>query len=166
MRIIILSDTHMPRMAKAIPKPLAEELQKADYILHIGDWQTLEVYETLKKYAPIEGVAGNVDAPDVVEKFGYKKIVELDGVRIGMTHGHGKGTTTEKRAQLAFAEEKVDIILFGHSHIPVKKEINGVIFFNPGSATDKRRQSHFSFGILQVHDGRFQIDHIYYESKS
>ena len=73
MKVIVISDTHMPKRAKSLPSRLREELKTADMILHAGDWQTKEVYEELKVYAPIEGVCGNVDGQDLIDRFGYQK---------------------------------------------------------------------------------------------
>ena len=164
MKVIVISDTHMPRMAKSLPPRLKEELRTADLILHAGDWQTKEVYEELKAYAPVDGVCGNVDGQDLIEQFGLTKIISLEGYRIGLIHGHGKKGTTEQRALDAFSGSEVDLIIFGHSHIPVHKEINGKILFNPGSPTDKRRQSHYSFGIIRI-DENLSVEHVFYSDK-
>ncbi len=164
MKVIVISDTHMPRMAKGLPPTLKEELKTADLILHAGDWQTREVYEELTSYAPVEGVCGNVDGQDLIDQFGYQKILTLEGYRIGLVHGHGKKGTTEGRAIEAFSGMELDLIIFGHSHIPVKKDMNGTILFNPGSPTDKRRQSEYSFGIVRIGNG-LSVEHVFYSNK-
>lgn len=164
INIIALSDTHMPRMAKALPPRLVEELKSADFILHAGDWQTIEIYEELKKFAPVEGVCGNVDGEELVERFGLQKVLEIGGFRIGLVHGHGRKGTTEQRALDAFKEEQVDVIVFGHSHIPVLKKVNGVFLLNPGSPTDKRRQENYSFAIIRL-GSEIEIEHVFYPSK-
>ncbi|WP_409270344.1 metallophosphoesterase family protein [Neobacillus sp. SCS-31] len=91
-----------------------------------------------------------MDGNDVKSLFPDKKIIQAGKFRIGLVHGHGIGKTTEKRAIEAFIGEKVDCIIYGHSHIPVHKFTEGILLFNPGSATDKRRQKQFSYGILEV----------------
>ncbi|MGM9931863.1 metallophosphoesterase family protein [Pradoshia sp.] len=164
MKIIALSDTHMPRMAKSLPGRLVEELKDADYILHAGDWQTMDVYEELKKFAPVDGVCGNVDSGELVGKFGLQKVRTFEDFRIGIVHGHGKKGTTEQRALAAFADEEVDLILFGHSHIPLLKEVNGILLLNPGSPTDKRRQEHYSFAIIRL-GSEMAVEHVFYSSK-
>lgn len=70
-------------------------------------------------------MAGNVDDARIVERFGYKRLVEIEGKRIGIVHGHGQGGTTPTRARKAFADTEVDCILFGHSHIPFKEDVQG-----------------------------------------
>jgi len=167
MKVGVVSDTHMTRMSKALPQALTEEFRKVDLILHLGDWVDMVVYDQLAALAPVEGIAGNNDGWDIIQKFGERKILQLDGVRIGMVHGHtpysGKGT--DGNALKAFADEEVDCILFGHSHQPLMRNENGILLFNPGSPTDKRREPLYSFGILDIEDGAISARHVFYESK-
>jgi len=164
MKIIVLSDTHMPKKAKALPPRLLEELKGADLIIHAGDWQTVDVYNHLKTFAKVEGVFGNVDGEDIKEMFPEKRIVEAGNYKIGITHGHGTRKTTEKRAVQKFADEKVDCIIFGHSHIPIKKYDQGILLFNPGSPTDKRRQEKFSFGVINIGES-LEAEHIFFQKE-
>ncbi|MFB5197522.1 metallophosphoesterase family protein [Neobacillus sp. KR4-4] len=161
MKIIVLSDTHMPKRGKSLPPRLLEELKDADLIIHAGDWQTIDVYDLLKAFAKVEGVFGNVDGKDIKEMFPEKRIVEAGGYKLGITHGHGTRKTTEKRAVQKFADEKVDCIIFGHSHIPIKKYEQGILIFNPGSPTDKRRQENYSFGIINIGES-LEAEHIFF----
>jgi uncharacterized protein len=161
MKIVVLSDTHLPKRNKGLPARLIEELRGADLTIHAGDWQTLDVYKELQTYARVEGVYGNVDNEEIVRLLPDKKVVEVCGFRIGITHGHGKGKTTEKRAIAAFEDEKVDCIIFGHSHIPVMRYEGDILLFNPGSPTDKRRQKLFSFGVISISD-KMVAEHIFF----
>ncbi|MGE6203487.1 metallophosphoesterase family protein [Guptibacillus hwajinpoensis] len=166
MNVVVVSDTHMPRMAKELPQALKDELYHADLIIHVGDWQTQAVYEELKSYAPIKGVYGNVDEAFFINKFNEKLILDLESHRIGVTHGHGKGKTTEQRAVAQFQGDDVELILFGHTHIPLHKEYDGKIIFNPGSPTDKRRQARYSFGKLTVERNKpLHIEHVFFIEK-
>lgn len=165
MKIGIISDTHIPKRAKKLPKALITGLKGVDLILHAGDWQTLEVCYELRKIAPVEGVIGNVDGEDLHKVFGKKKVFDFGKVLVGMTHGDGKRKTTEGRIIDIFKEDNVDIIIFGHSHIPVLKNHNGCTLFNPGSPTDKRKQPEFSYGILEITDA-VTLEHVYYNDKS
>lgn len=160
MKIVVLSDTHLPKKNKGLPARLIEELRGADLIIHAGDWQTLDVYKELQTYARVEGVYGNVDNEEIAGLLPDKKVVEVCGFRIGITHGHGKGQTTEKRAIAAFEDEKVDCIIFGHSHIPAMRYEGDLLLFNPGSPTDKRRQKLFSFGVISISD-KMVAEHIF-----
>ncbi|MBL0385250.1 metallophosphoesterase [Tumebacillus sp. ITR2] len=166
MKIGVVSDTHMPKMGKQLPRALREGLLGVDLILHAGDWQTLAVYEWLAKIAPVEGVAGNVDGEEIVEKFGRKKVISVGSFQIGLVHGDGKGKSTEQRARAAFLEESVDVIVFGHSHIPLVREEGGVLLFNPGSPTDKRKQPRFSYGLITVEESSIRAEHVFYDDKN
>ncbi|WP_341202224.1 metallophosphoesterase family protein [Planomicrobium okeanokoites] len=163
-KVLILSDTHIPARAKQLPKILLDACAEADLILHAGDWQNLDVFFELSAYTETIGVAGNVDPWEIVDRFGKKKIVTVENLKIGIVHGDGTGKTTEQRAVEAFAEDKVDLIVFGHSHIPLMKEINGVTLFNPGSPTDKRRQPQYSFGLLEVGE-KWTVQHIFFDKE-
>lgn len=162
MKIVVLSDTHLPKKKMRLPKRLTDEIKDADLIIHAGDWSTMEVYNQLQTFAKVEGVYGNVDHDLIMEKLPEKIIIDVNDYRIGVTHGHGKGKTTEKRAIEAFNGEKVDCIIYGHSHIPIKKYENDILIFNPGSPTDKRRQEKYSFGVLYLRESTMEADHIFF----
>ncbi|MCM3612050.1 metallophosphoesterase [Planococcus sp. MERTA32b] len=163
-KVLILSDTHIPARAKKLPRILLDACEEADLILHAGDWQTLDVFFELSAYTETIGVAGNVDPWEIVDRFGKKKIVTVENLKIGIVHGDGISKTTEQRAVEAFAEDEVDLIIFGHSHIPIMKEINGVVLFNPGSPTDKRRQPQYSFGILETGE-EWKLRHVFFDKE-
>ncbi|CAM3491054.1 metallophosphoesterase family protein [Marinicrinis lubricantis] len=166
LKAAIVSDTHIPSpRAKSLPGWLVSILEQSDVILHLGDFNTMEVVRQLEAFAPIYGVYGNNDDEEVVSYFPERKSIELEGIRIGLIHGHGKSRTTETRAWDAFASEQPDIIMFGHSHIPLDKIRDGIRLFNPGSPTDKRRQPQYSCGILKIDNGQFQLEHIYSKEK-
>ncbi|KGP81894.1 MULTISPECIES: metallophosphoesterase family protein [unclassified Paenibacillus] len=165
MNIIVISDTHLPRKARTLPEPLLEALANADLILHAGDWSDWDVYKLLSTYAPVEGVAGNTDPPEIGQKLGFSRIVEADGLRLGLVHGHLGAKSTEQNAIHTFAGQQVDAVTFGHSHIPVMHTVNDVLIFNPGSPTDRRRQPQYSFGILTTELGKLQAEHVFFDKK-
>ena len=159
MRIAIVSDTHLPRFGRALPPALIDGFAREgiERILHAGDWTTTLAVDLLEAVAPVDGVAGNNDGPELHERFGTRRLLDLDGVRIGITHGHlGPGRTTEERAVRRFEDEdpRPNVIVFGHSHIPsVRRLASGRWLINPGSPTDKRRQPDFTWGMLEVDAG-------------
>jgi putative phosphoesterase len=156
VRIAITSDTHLPRFGRELPRALVEgfERERIERILHAGDWTTTLAVDLLERIAPVEGVAGNNDGPELHGRFGTRKVLELDGVRIGITHGHlGQGRSTEERAIRAFedADLRPDVVVFGHSHIPeVRRLASGRWLINPGSPTDKRRQPAYTWALLEL----------------
>ena len=158
MRIAILSDTHLPRFGRVLPPWLIASLEaaKVGRILHAGDWTTSLAVDLLEALAPVDGVAGNNDGPELHERFGTRRVIEIDGVRIGLTHGHlGPGRTTEERARNAFgAEPCLNAVVFGHSHMPqVRRLGSGTWLVNPGSPTDKRRQPYPTWALASIEDG-------------
>lgn len=166
MKIGVVSDTHMYGNKAYLPQALRDGLAGVDLILHAGDWVSLEVVKLLEEIAPVDGVAGNNDGPEIIDRFGTQKLLRLENVIVGIVHGDGFGKTTERRAYEAFAGEPVDVIVFGHSHVPYIEERAGTLLFNPGSPTDKRRQTLYSYGILNIRDGnRIEAKHHFYESK-
>ncbi len=168
MKIVVVSDTHMPKMSKKLPERLIRELKTAGAVIHAGDWTNMSVYEALKAYAPTYGVAGNNDGADIVRKFGLRKRIVFEGCRIGIVHGHGTRSRkdTESHALEAFKGVQLDALIYGHSHIPILRRQGEMVIFNPGSPTDKRRQSLYSFGILEVSGGSLSAKHIFYGDKT
>ncbi|AET68891.1 phosphoesterase, MJ0936 family [Desulfosporosinus orientis DSM 765] len=158
MHIVVLSDTHL-REGKSLPKIVWDHLEKADLILHAGDLTHMSLINELACIAPVRGVSGNCDGWDV--RLPDQDIVECESLKIGLIHGSsGKGKTTPERAYYAFLESEVDIIVFGHSHSPFMEWRNGILLFNPGSPTDKRREQNFSFGLMDIEHGQVKAKHV------
>ena len=152
MRVAVVSDTHSPRRWKALPPAVADQLAGADVILHAGDVCTADVLETLSLLAPVHAVLGNNDLPEVAD-WGAPETLELtlDGLRVAMIHDSGPATGRAGRMRRRFAQ--ADLVVFGHSHIPMDLTEAGLRIFNPGSPTDRRRQPHGTVGLLDIEDG-------------
>lgn len=148
MRVGVLSDTHVPTRAPALPQEVLEGLAGVDLILHAGDIVERGVLNLLREIAPVEAVAGNMDPLDLVQELGRRKVLDIGGFRIGLTHGDGRGAAAPARAAAAFSD--VDCIIFGHSHEPFCEKRDGVLLFNPGSPTDKGWQQAYSYGLLYL----------------
>lgn len=152
MKAGVLSDTHIPKRAKGLPEKVIQAFRNVDHIIHAGDITSPEVLSELERLAPVIAVSGNVDPEPLQKALGSKKIITLNGYTIGITHGHGSGGKTLDRAMKCFEKDDVDCIIFGHSHNPFCEYINGILMFNPGSPTDKRRNELYSFGILELEE--------------
>lgn len=150
MKIGVLADTHIPRSAKALPEKVYDIFKGMDLIIHAGDIVEESVLSALNILAPVLAVYGNRDSEALKQKLPEKRILELNGFRIGVFHGHGEKGTTMDRLSTFFPEQRLDCIIFGHSHIPYNQIINGTLYFNPGSPTVKKRQKHPSVGILTL----------------
>lgn len=152
LNVLVLSDTHMPVRARALPTSLVEALRRADLILHAGDLATLSVLDDLKQYAPVHAVSGNVDTPEVRMALPRRLVIPIGRFQVGLVHGDGPSGSTLSRARSAFARDSVDAVVFGHSHQPYLEWVDGRLFLNPGSPTDKRNQPEPSFAWLHVSD--------------
>jgi len=151
MRIGVISDTHIPNRADKIPEAVCEDFKKVDMILHAGDFVELSVLEKLKTLAPVKAVIGNMDHPEVVNLLSKKEIIEAGNFKIGLIHGYGPPFGLQERIKKEFTG-KVDIIVYGHSHRAVKEMKDGILFFNPGSVTDKVFSPYNSYGIIEIND--------------
>ena len=153
LRVLVVSDTHIPDFAKELPAALAEEAKRSDLILHAGDVTSATVLEELARYAPVHAAIGNNDGPDISRWGGRLEVrLELDGIQIAMLHDSGPSKGREGRMRRRFPD--ADVVVFGHSHIPIDVEVGGQRLFNPGSPTWKRRQPQPTYGVLEIRDGR------------
>ena len=153
MRVVTISDTHAPRRWKSCPAPVAAYLRQADLILHAGDVCTAAVLDELAAYAAVRCVIGNNDGPDVAA-WGATPALELDldGLKVAMIHDSGQAAGRTARMRRRFPG--ADLVVFGHSHIPLDQSGDGLRIFNPGSPTDRRRQPRGTIGVLRIEQGR------------
>jgi uncharacterized protein len=155
MRILVLSDTHIPVAAKSLPAQVEEEARHCDACLHAGDLISYEVFERLSELTETHAVCGNMDDDPVEKKLPSKKIIKLGDITVALTHGHGAPTNVMDSVKKIFANEtaNIDIFVFGHSHVPCDIEEHGKIYFNPGSPTDTIFSKKRTYGILEI-DGK------------
>lgn len=157
----------MPRHGLVLPAALVEGLRGIDLIVHCGDMVDAMAIPLLEAIAPLEAVAGNNDPAELQRRFGKRKVLQFGEVRVGVVHGHeGTGRSTLARAQNAFKNDSVDAILFGHSHVPYCQRHDGVLLFNPGSPTDRRRQREYSYGIIRIVGKNLEPQLFHYTDKS
>jgi len=154
MVIAVISDTHLPRGGRRLPEACVERIAAADLLLHAGDFSTLEVLHELASIRPpLFGVHGNVDSADVRRLLPAERSLEAEGARIAMVHDAGPRTGRLDRMRRRFGE-RVDVVVFGHSHLPLHEEApDGFQIFNPGSPTERRRAPAHTMGVITVRDG-------------
>jgi uncharacterized protein len=145
VRLLLLSDTHLPVRAKALQPQVWRLVEEADVVIHAGDWVDVALLDALEaRAARVVGVAGNNDGHELRARLGEVARVELDGVRIAVTHETGAAAGRERRCDERFGPESSapsDVLVFGHSHIPWDSvSPAGLRLLNPGSPTDRRRQ--------------------------
>ena len=151
MKIGVISDTHISREKPHLPDVIYNAFKDVDLILHAGDLVGISVLDELKKLAETQAVYGNMDGPKVRKVLPEKRIIKAGKFTIGLTHGHGPPFNLIDRVKREFTE-KVDVIVFGHSHSPINEARDGILFFNPGSLTDKIFARYNSYGILTIND--------------
>ena len=150
MRIGVISDTHIPVVTPKLSDRILEEFRGVDLILHAGDIVSQPVLDLLGTVSRVEAVCGNMDHLGLCETLPYKKIIEAGDFRIGLTHGFGAPGALVDWVRQKFDGEKVDAIVFGHSHHAMNEVVDGILMFNPGTATDRRFSHDLSIGMLDL----------------
>ena len=145
----VISDTHIPHFKK-LPEAIWEYFAEVELIIHAGDLSVLSVVSELETIAPVVAVQGNVESDEVILKLPIKRVIVIGNCRIGIVHILGDASNRVRQARQEFPDARV--VVFGHSHIPLNEEHDGQLLFNPGSATDRRRQPRCSIGMLHVDD--------------
>jgi len=152
MKIGVISDTHIPDKSEHIPQEILNAFKQVDLVVHAGDLVDLKVINELNSVcARVVAVVGNMDHGEIKIKYPVKEILNLEGFKIGIMHGWGAPLTLTEVLKDAFKADKPDVIIFGHSHKPMNEQIDGILFFNPGSATDAVAQ-YCSYGIIEIKD--------------
>jgi putative phosphoesterase len=168
-RVGVIADTHVPQRLARLPDGIADAFRGVDLILHAGDLNKRRVLDDLNRIALTLAVAGNADL------FGTglpaRRVIEIGGKRIGLTHGHGNwprylwrkmidllGYNNEFYARAARAEferDRVDAVIFGHTHRPYLSTLGGVLVFNPGPvAPDYYTTRGPQVGLLRIEPDR------------
>lgn len=151
--VAVVSDTHVPQRAKALPSEVWQAVEKSDLVIHAGDWTSLALLdEFAARSSRLLAVRGNNDGPEFEGRLPLVARATVEGVRITVVHETGDKAGREVRADREHPAS--DLIVFGHSHIPwdtVTPE--GRRMLNPGSPTDRRRQPNRTFLTLTLDDG-------------
>lgn len=154
VRLLLTTDTHLPKRARELAPELLAELSRADVVFHAGDWvdsATLDLFEARSRR--LVAVYGNNDGPDLRARLPEVARVELDGVRFAVVHETGPARGREDRCAARFPD--TDVLVFGHSHIPWDTTApGGPRLLNPGSPTDRRRMPHRTYMTAELAGGR------------
>jgi putative phosphoesterase len=149
-KILVLSDTHIPRAAHDLPKEVYEAIGTVDMILHAGDFVERDLFHKLSALKETKAVYGNMDPKELRDILNPKDVIRIGRFKIGLIHGYGPPRELISMTRQQFSG--VDAIVFGHSHAATNIVKDGVLFFNPGSPTDKIFAAYNSYGILEVGD--------------
>lgn len=155
MRIAVLADTHIPKRAKRLSDAAWSILRSSQLVFHAGDIVSqsffVDLYSELR--VPLYAVLGNNDVePWLIEHVPETASVEIEGVKFALIHDSGSKEGRANRMARRFPE--AHMVVFGHSHIPINERHDNIWLFNPGSATDRRRQPQCTMGIIEIENGQ------------
>jgi len=147
VRIGVISDTHLTSCDERLTRLLKDYFKDADLILHAGDLVDLRVLDAFAG-KEVKAVCGNMDLPSVRQSLPKKLIFDLNNYRVGLIHGWGMPYGIESK--LLREVGRVDCLVYGHTHRATNTVKDGILFFNPGSATDRRFGSRNTIGMLEI----------------
>ena len=143
----VISDTHLSGFDAGLARIVAEHFKDVDFILHAGDLVDLRVLDIFAGFE-VKAVSGNMDNTQVKEIYPEQLIIEIKGFSIGLVHGWGSPLGIEEKISRKLGN--MNCVVYGHTHKPANYKKNGILFFNPGSAMDKRFAETRSIGILEI----------------
>ncbi len=156
MRLLLTTDTHVPKRARDLPAALWAEVDAADVVFHAGDWVDVPLLDALEaRSRRLVAVYRNNDGPALRARLPEVARVTLDGVRFAVIHETGDAKGREARCAATFPD--ADVLVFGHSHIPWDTVApSGLRLLNPGSPTDRRRQPYCTYMTATVTGGELR----------
>jgi putative phosphoesterase len=167
----VLADTHIPDRVPELNSKIVTIFRQAEVaaILHAGDVSVPRVIQELEVVAPVHAVRGNRDI-FYLRNLPLRLQLNIGGVSIGMAHGHGTfprymidkvdrsiyGRFDQKYIQRMLQSfPDVDVIVFGHLHVPYNLHLDGKLLFNPGSTSSPwPRTAPPTFGLLHLEQGK------------
>ena len=154
MRLLLIADTHLPRRARDLPAQVWQEVAEADLVVHAGDWTSVELLDRLEdRSRALLACWGNNDGSALRARLPEVAHAVVEGMRLGVVHETGSAAGREARADAAHPD--VDVLVFGHSHIPWDTTTPaGRRLLNPGSPTDRRRQPVCTYMTARSAGGR------------
>ncbi len=155
-RLLLIADTHVPRRARDMPAQVWDAVTDADVVFHAGDWIDVALLDALEDASSrLVGVYGNNDGPDLRRRLPEVARETIGGVRFAVVHETGATAGRERRCQALYPD--VDVLVFGHSHIPWDTTTeSGLRLLNPGSPTDRRRQPYCTYMTATAVGGRLE----------
>lgn len=147
MKIGIISDTHGLLRAQVF-----DVFAGVEHILHAGDVGRGDILTELEAIAPVTAVWGNVDGWEIRGRVPEVARIELGGVSVAMLHGMQLGSPTPEKA--AGAQPDAGLVVFGHSHRPLIRQVGSVLAVNPGSAGPRRFKDPVTVALAELEDGR------------
>jgi putative phosphoesterase len=151
-KIGVISDTH------GLLRPEVFKIFKGvDLIIHAGDIGSKTIISSLRKISKVIAVKGNIDEEEWAKKFPVTKLIKFGLITIFLIHNIN-GLKFDP------STKNINIIIYGHSHMPNNEQKGNVLYFNPGSAGKKRFNLPISVGLMEVKNQKIKAKHIYIEN--
>ncbi len=156
LRIGVVADTH----SRELPKMMLKDFKSVDLIIHAGDFCDTSDYKVFSAIKEVKAVYGNMDTAAIHKLFPRRQIFKLGAFTVGLFHGEGPPKTILEKVKEEFQKDKVDIVIFGHSHQPLNQKEGNVLYFNPGSPNDTVFAPYCTYGILEIANKDFSAKHV------
>ncbi len=150
MRIVVISDTHL-EAPEGLPSHVVSQMDHADLVVHCGDFVGIKILEFLRDRFNLKAVQGNMDSAEVCAELPRQCVVDVGSTRVGIIHGWGAPFRLAQRVLKQLPP--VDILLFGHSHVPFQEQIGSTYVFNPGTLSSFALKLKRTYGIIELRDG-------------
>jgi putative phosphoesterase len=154
-----MSDTHLRVPNELLEHILVDLFADAHMILHAGDIVSRRVLDRLDE-SNVIAVCGNMDDYEILGLIPQVRILSVEGKRLGMIHGWGSKDGLAERVLSRFGNDRPDIIVYGHSHVPFCGEVEGIYMFNPGAASWNRYVGSATVGVLEISEGTITGDFV------
>ncbi len=154
MRYGVLADTH-----GALHPEIPDLFEGVAEIFHAGDVGSERVLEELAAVAPVIAVQGNMDGSPALARLPERRVLEREGRRIVLLHGHLVRAAHPALLREATRDARPDLVIFGHTHEPLAEELSGVVFFNPGAAGKPRFRAKPTVGFLEIDSASLRVGH-------
>ena len=152
IRVLVMSDTHVPLRARDLPPQLWDEVERADLVVHAGDWVDVATLDRLEtRSSALLACWGNNDGLELRARLPEVARATVGGVRVAVVHETGAKERRGERMRAAYPD--TDLLVFGHSHIPWDTTHAGLRLLNPGSPTDRRREPFCTYLTARLADG-------------
>lgn len=155
MQITIISDTHTNSI-NSLPAEAVDDIKFSDITIHAGDFDSYRLYSQLAEISQkLVCVRGNMDTDDQFSEIPEQLDINLEGISIGISHGTGSPDNILNR--LMYKHQNARLIIFGHIHKPLYKNISGVDFLNPGSLSYNRGLSYVSHAVMMLKNSKYTV---------
>ncbi|MBO1625437.1 metallophosphoesterase [Bacillus cereus] len=150
MRALIVSDSH--GSTKELQQLKETYEGNVDVMIHCGDSELTPDHQDLQGFQVVKGNC------DFYNGFEEEIIIDVDGMRFLVTHGHRYNVKMTVQTLLYRAKEvEADIVCFGHSHMLGAEFIDDILFINPGSIVLPRSRKEKTFTLLEVNENNIEI---------